>query len=461
MNRGRIQVVKNNGKRSAARWICRVLLGLVLLYLLAGLVPCAILPECPERGPEDWPASGEYVDAAMPVKSGSESLGLRLAMIDAAQEHIRLGTYLFEADTSGREVMAALYQAAERGVQVDILTDGILGVFNFHDDPLVYALGSHENVRIYLYNPVNLLQPWNLNCRYHEKYMVADGQYALLGGRNVSDEFLIELTEAYSVDLEVLIARTGDGVSVCDLLTERFDSMVQSPFCAIGYDTTRGDRETLRGDPVRRGTALSGLPLTPVRQAFLLGSSFDPGDKTPDVMAGLAGFAAQAEESLYWCSPYFCPDEPMLRLLRQCAELPRCVLITNSAATGNNLIASADGVFHRGDINRLPCEVWEVQADDSLHTKALLIDGRYSVVGSFNVDMRSAYLNTELMLVLDSPAFAERTRASLAELLTLSTPVSETAKAAGPGNPPIAIDFWKNLKICLLSPFAALLRFLI
>ncbi len=458
--------MKRVRKRSGARTALRVILCALLVYLAAGLLPCMILPSYPESRTEDWPVTGAGSDAAMLVETGSESRDIRLALISSAEEHIRLGTYIFGVDESGKETMAALYQAAERGVQVDILTDGLLGVFNFHDDPLVHALGSHRNVHIYLYNPVDLLKPWNLNGRYHEKYLVADGAYALLGGRNVSDEFLVQDTPGYSYDLEVLLKRTGGGISAVDLLTERFDGVICSAFCSEAYGNGGGEQteqagEFLRTFSVRGGTELSGLPLVPVEKAVLLGSDFDPGDKTPDVMAGLKTLTEEVEHSLIWCSPYFCPDEPMKQVLQECAELEACMMITNSAATGNNIIASADGVFHRGTLNQLPCQVWEVQSEYSMHTKALLIDESISVIGSFNADMRSAYLDTELMIALDSPELAEHTKTYLTGLRDLSTPVSEQAKATGLGSERADVPFPKNLQILLLSPFVALIRYLI
>ncbi len=463
----RSRSMHRNKKRSPLRISCLLIGFSLIVYLLAGLLPCMILPSWPDGNRQELPTSSSDVDEVMPVESGGQSLDIRLALISSAEEHIRLGTYIFGADKSGTEVMAALYRAADRGVKVEIMTDGILGVFNFHDDPMVYALGSHPNVTIYLYNPVDLFKPWNLNGRYHEKYMVADRRYSIIGGRNVSDEFLIEDTAGYSMDLEVLIRKKGTGISACDLLAERFDDMAASPFCRTAYDTAGNDhrsiasREMLRSYPVRKGADLSSFSLLPVREAVLLGSSFDPGNKSPDVMAALAGIAGNAEKKLVWCSPYFCPDAPMKNVLRKCAETAQCMLITNSAATGNNIIASADGVFQRPFLNGLPCEVWEVQSVYSLHTKALIIDDRISVIGSFNMDMRSAYLDTELMILLDSSELTERTYAYMTDLRDISVPVSDKAKAAGSGCEKVRIPFLKAVRILLISPLAALLRFLI
>ena len=76
---------------------------------------------------------------------------------------------------------AALLDAADRGVKVRIVVDGLVGRLNFLGGDLGYALGTHENIEIRFYNPVNLLAPWGLSARSHEKYVIADGRAFLLG----------------------------------------------------------------------------------------------------------------------------------------------------------------------------------------------------------------------------------------------------------------------------------------
>ena len=456
----------NKEKHPVLRKVRRILRILILCYLLAALVPCFLLPPYPVKSTESWPQTSRNVDMAALVEGGGDSLQLRLGLIQSAQKSIRLGTYLFGVDGSGTEIMAALYQAAERGVQVEILTDGLLGVLNFRNDPLVYALGSHERVTIYLYNPVDLLLPWNLNSRYHEKYMVVDDETLLLGGRNVSDEFLLEGTEGYSLDLEVLTVKSGDGVCAANLAAQRFDDMVHGAFCEAAYGSLRNDsdrsaRETLRMYSVRPGILPGSLSLVPIERAMLFGTAPDPSDKTPDVMGAMSRLADRAQEEVIWCSPYFCLDAPMKASLSHVADEKQVRLITNSAATGNNVVASADGVFHRSMVNRLPCEVWEVQSVYSLHTKAMLLDRRTSVIGSFNMDMRSCYLDTELMIALDSPELAQRTLSYLGGLMDTSAPASEMARATGKGMERAEMPLRKGVMIYLMSPIISLFRFLV
>ena len=103
-------------------------------------------------------------------------------------------------------------------------------------------------------------------------------------------------------------------------------------------------------------------------------------------------------------TPYLVMDAPMReRLAQVCAAAPTDVrLLVNSRQSGNNIIASADYTIHRAMAEDLGAPLWEFQGDWSMHTKSVLVDDTLSVIGSFNFDPRSAYLNTELMLAVYS-----------------------------------------------------------
>lgn len=95
-----------------------------------------------------------------------------------------------------------------------------------------------------------------------------------------------------------------------------------------------------------------------------------------------------------------------------------------------------------------------------MHTKAILIDESIGVYGSFNVDPRSAYIDTELMLAVDSPELTALLEASMDDLLKLSQPVNAAAQAAYPPVEQKRAPFGKLAAIYLLSPFVSLFRFL-
>lgn len=124
------------------------------------------------------------------IDQNEEALLWRLRLIRSARERLVLTTFAFSDDNSGTDLLSALYDAAQRGVQIQILIDGMDGTLNLSHSPLLGALTTLPNVEAKLYNPLNLLKPWRLNYRMHDKYVISDDTAYLLGGRNTNDLFL-------------------------------------------------------------------------------------------------------------------------------------------------------------------------------------------------------------------------------------------------------------------------------
>lgn len=195
----------------------------LLAYVLAAVIPYAFPPGSPEAAPAFsadllTPAQGER---ATLLATGEEAMKARLDLIARAERSLVVGSYLFADDESGLDIASALLSAADRGVEVRILVDGLVGGLNLLGGDLGYVLGAHENVELRFYQPVNLLSPWSLNARYHEKYVIMDDRAFVLGGRNISDEFLTpQQTPGANDDLDILVwCESADGCgAVEDLL---------------------------------------------------------------------------------------------------------------------------------------------------------------------------------------------------------------------------------------------------
>jgi len=460
------------------RWTRRIILLCLLLYALAAIVPYAFPPEVGPL-PEDWldaASSDEYVDSAAILETGQEALETRLRLIRQARESIRLGSYIYALDETGSLVTAALLDAADRGVQVRIVIDGLIGMVNLKAAPGAYALGSHDNVEIRYYNPVNLLDPMGLNARYHEKFFVVDDEWLILGGRNVADEFLSqEGNPAYNYDQDILLHQEHEGRGACGQVAEYFDALWDSGLCATRYSNAPAYKAAAveaAGQELRRLwqeterqrdlPPLDKAELIPVEKTVFIHGEIAPRPKAAVVYEKLLSLMSAAQERVILQSPYFVMDAAMQGGLAQVCALPtEMVLLTNSAATGNNIIASADGVFHRAMTNRLDAQVLEVHGAYSMHTKSILIDDDVSVFGSFNVDPRSAYIDTELMLAVYSPELAALLEKNMMSLLTQAIPVNDQAREAWAEVPPKESGLGKTLAITVLSPLVSLFRFLI
>lgn len=107
------------------------------------------------------------------------------------------------------------------------------------------------------------------------------------------------------------------------------------------------------------------------------------------------------------------------------------MVLTNSKASGNNIVASADTLIHKGMFTRMDLDLYEFQGDFSMHTKAMLVDRDLSAFGSFNFDMRSAYIDTELMLVIRSESRSIKCwRSICSQCARLPCPFKRTAAMA-------------------------------
>ena len=433
-------------------------LGIILgVYALLAVLPYAFPPEA-ERAqaafvPMEDGASG---DRAAILTTGEQALAARLNLIANAETSLIVGSYLYADDESGYTVAAALLDAADRGVQVRIVVDGLVGRFNFWGGDLGYALGTHPNIELRYYNDLNLLAPWGLSARYHEKYVIADGRAFVLGGRNISDEFLTEEEHpAYNYDLDVLMWRESPAQgSAAAALTAYFDRPA---------DELRSRWEAMETEYAQAIAPADWEALTvPVEGYALLTNPTNPGVKEPALWASLVALMRSAEERVWIQTPYLVLDADMRDSLRAAAEqAPEMVILTNSRAGGNNIVASADAVFHRGMALSLPLAYYELQAPRSMHTKAMLVDGDISVFGSFNFDMRSAYSDTEVMLAVKSEPLNDLMEAYMLEMRAMALPV-EADGGYGEGEAE-ALDtpLLKNLLIVTASPLISLVRFLV
>lgn len=113
------------------------------------------------------------------IDDNEEALLWRLRMIGAAQESIELSTFDFRTDESGLDVMAALYDAADRGVKVRVLIDGIYQPFFLRNRNKSFStLCAHENIDVKFYNPIELNNIYHVNYRMHDKYIMLFGRFS-------------------------------------------------------------------------------------------------------------------------------------------------------------------------------------------------------------------------------------------------------------------------------------------
>lgn len=405
---------------------------MILLYILVGAMAPFAMQKSVSDGEniirkEDFYA-GEN-DAACPdrahvVEDNTEALSLRLRMINEARDRIILSTFDFREDESTWDLGAALYEAAERGVDVKILVDGISGLIRMEGKPFFYALASHPNIEIRIYNYPNPLKPWTINGRMHDKYVISDQKTLLLGGRNTFRYFLGDYeTDDRSHDREAFLYNTDYPKGAENSVI----SQVESYFCKVwngDHITAFHDSEKLQRRPrVRKCIALltdrreelrTHYPQSygsysyeehtvPIKKATLISGETGIYGKKPLVWDTLQKLMASAENRVILHTPYAVLDKQMEAGMKEISEnVKDFSMVLNSIENGDNVVASSDYRLHRKDIIDTGVQLYEFDGGDSTHGKSILIDNDLSIIGSYNLDMRSTYMDTELMLAIQS-----------------------------------------------------------
>lgn len=346
-----------------------------------------------------------------------EALLYRLRMAEEAKKEIILSTFDFNSDHAGHDIMSVLYQAANRGVKVRIIVDGISGFLDLKGNPWFQALVSHDNVNIRTYNPVNLLKPWTMQARLHDKYFIVDDKMYLLGGRNTANLFLGDYSSKKNIDRELFVYETqASSDSSIYQLKDYFEHVWTSQdsknyTCRKMTDKVKNCITQLEKQYLDLQTQYPQAYETwnwesltkETQKVSLLSNPVNAGNKEPWMWYALNQLMKQGEKVTIY-TPYIICGKEMYQDLHQLIQNGTCVdIITNAVSSGANPWGCTDYLNQKENIWKTGANVYELMGKHSCHTKALLIDNHMTILGSYNMDMRSTYQDTELMLAVDSP----------------------------------------------------------
>lgn len=371
----------------------------------------------PEKSAGDYYGE-DYTESVGLVGSNTEALLCRVALIENAKEEIIYSTMDFRTDESGTDILACLNAAAERGVRVRLVVDGFNSAKLLRSRNLK-ALASNPNVTVYSYNPFNFFRPDRVTMRLHDKYIIADGTAYMLGGRNTNDLFLGEYGDGRrNHDRELLVVSTTGEGSIRQL-GDYFEAVAALPQTKTleKRDASKYEKElkSLRErhdrllEDLSDGLKNGSIELYPAGRISLMTNSPEPRRKDAKLWKELVCLMKSGDEVVIQ-SPYVICGQQMRNDLAGVCGTADVSLVTNSVKTGANPWGCAEWLNMRRTYINMGMRLYETEDSRSTHTKTVLIDGRMSVVGSFNFDMRSCYLDTELMLAVDCPELNERLR---------------------------------------------------
>lgn len=400
-----------------------------------GLLASHFLPQIQEN-PD---LSGIY-----PLRDGRDAFLARLSLAETAEHSLDVQYYIWHDDISGRLLTQALYKAAERGVRVRLLLDD---TNTGGMDGLLAALNAHPNIEVRLFNPfmqrgfrpVGYLSDFfRLNRRMHNKSFTADGVVTIIGGRNVGDEYFGAGTGVMFADLDVAavgiaaqdVEKDFDRYWASESVYPAENIITEAP---ISFDTapasdegTQGYLKALSQSAFASQIKDGSLPLEWVKTTLI---SDDPakglGKALPQntVLAHISPVMAAAKKELLIVSPYFVPTQKGTDLLGNIAQSGKNVtVLTNSLSATDVAAVHAGYAKYRKDLLTAGVNLFELKPDAtvtaenhggitgssgaSLHAKTFAVDGEKLFVGSFNMDPRSADLNTEMGFIMESPTLA-------------------------------------------------------
>jgi len=392
------------------------------------------------------------------VPTGEAAFRARAGLANLAQRTLDVQYYIWELDTTGMILAERLVRAADRGVRVRMLLDHITTEatdFRFAE------LEAHPNIEVRLFNPfanrafrgLELVFGLDrLNHRMHNKSFIADNALAIVGGRNIGDNYFGVATAANFRDLD--LAAVGPVVrEISDSFDQYWNSEFAVPIKAVS-DTRRSDRTFEEKKqalyrwveevedfpyPIDTDDATALNQLEDARNTLIWAPAralYDAPDKLQTKEETLADHLIEVghgkdHESIVE-SAYVIPGPAGVERARLNKERGiRQRLLTNSLATNDVAAAHAGYARYRFALIRNGTELYELRPDAgaaqrdrsllagrskaSLHTKAFVVDRERVAVGSFNVDPRSIALNTEIVILVDSAELAARVLAYMDE----------------------------------------------
>jgi putative cardiolipin synthase len=398
----------------------------------------------------DWLSEQPGTNGFYPLSQGLDAFGARLALIGAAERSIDAQYFLMKPDSAGLVFGEKLLAAADRGVRVRFLLDDI---FTTVSDKALATLDAHPNIELRIFNPIsrkgseslNYLGNFSLaNRRMHNKSLTMDNVVAVVGGRNIAEEYFQLEESGEFIDFDMLVA--GPIVqAVSASFDDYWNHALAVPFDVL-YRESDPEKiaqnqtilEQLMAD--KGNEVYSRSISTELMQAFFAGTlppyhadatffADTPqkllekvSDDQKILAANVRQALSEAEKEIIIFTPYFIPRKAGIEFIEQLrAKGVRITILTNSLATNNHTSVHSSYASYRKDVLRAGVELWEarsnavvkVNADGeeeveqlTLHTKGILIDRRKIFVGSLNLDPRSIDINTEMGVLIDSPELA-------------------------------------------------------
>lgn len=419
-------------------------------------------------------ANNPQLSGYHPISTGANAFAARSILADMATQTINIQYYIWHNDEAGQLMLKDLWEAAQRGVIVRLLLDDMNSSQDL--DELLYHFAQHPNIAVRLMNPLPnrkwrmlnvVARPLRTNARMHNKSMTIDNRISVIGGRNIGNEYLNNTDSSNFADLDVLLVG-----SVVQDINQSFESYWNSP---LAYDiqslvnprhnlfeslhdavfedylssqSTSSNERALRTYRTALQSSTIGEDLLNKKIAFRWANIqlfADPVEKlinskkTKDthLVARLQKKLGQPHSHFSVISSYFVPTKQGVDTLTKLAKTGvKISILTNSFDATDVNIVHAGYAHWRKDLLLAGVNLYEIRStiskedakkfwknnknsSTSLHAKAFAVDDAWVFIGSYNIDPRSANINTELGVLIEDSWLASQFHHALSGKSTL------------------------------------------
>lgn len=335
-----------------------------------------------------------------------ETRQLRNLMMAQAETSIHFTALVLEDDTTGRETAGLLAAAARRGVAVRVVVDATTQ-YGFSSYDILEDLAD-AGVEVLPYNPI---VEWaslrwsigvNANQRLHEKLLIVDGQEAIVGGRNVGDDYLLD-GKWRDTCAHVAGPGVADIQGTFVALWNQFAAWERQAGCPqqdkYGFACPAGALDAAAVSP-----AVAALGTADTRVVY----SAPRAQSTPYGYRAYLNLVRAAQDTIYIANSYFVPPRRLRKHLKAAvARGVRVVVLTNSLESTDAWWMYYASLNYYQELIGAGIEVRQYRGTETMHAKTMLVDGEVAVVGSFNLDPRSAASNSEALVVIRDGAVVD------------------------------------------------------
>jgi putative cardiolipin synthase len=391
-----------------------------------------------------------------PLDEPRDAFSSRIFLIDNAKKSIDVQYYIYKDDASGAFFSYHLLEAANRGVKVRILIDDL--DTSGKDKPWL-LLASHPNVSLKVFNPIRFrgflrfaklaLHIDSLGRRMHNKALIVDNAFSIIGGRNIGDTYYATGDKTLFLDFDILCAGKINHEIVemfekywHSSVVEDADNILEASFTQEEMQKSRAALEQ-RVEQFLHTSIAAAMMQSHFIQSIESDSikfvqadamffydlpqkiTTDIEDDTYHISKEIGREFENIKQSALIISPYFIPTRTMLekfKILRKRGV--EITVITNSLASTDVFIVYSGYQKHIKALLAMGVKVYELKPSSfarfkrskkwikqnriSLHTKLMILDERYLTIGSANIDPRSIKLNTETFMIIDSKELVEK-----------------------------------------------------